>query len=782
MATHKSVLTSRTSSQLDVVQCLCLAIAPFFVVLEIVLIVSTGSRSNKRISFPQFSSTDNILAFGDARLDPASHSFVINHLEPPGGKRVGTCGELVYGNKIRIQDVSTGQVASFSTSFAFRFRSRSGLVSWDNNDPTSFSMGCAFAFAFHHSEGLTAMQHMVSRLGRFGACQAPVYANGRSAMPAFFAVVFQTDYRNSSNPIPGRPRRWPSNNFVTVSSSGQQKEEGEINAYPIHVHDFCLRNETHCEYFSNSLGFTAWLDFDPMQKLEIRLANGSHSSVKKPLRPLIEIPGFQISKELGDEVYLTFWGSSDVNHIEVHEFLSWSFVSSVVGSKSLRQLIRGTDMIRWVALVVGVAGTIAAALIFYFAFWLPKRFRKHRYLNLDGSSGSRVFSFKELRKATKNFSQEEMLGNGGSGTVYRGCLDSPPGSIVAVKRITYESHSAEAAFFAEISSLSQIRHRNVVQLQGWCHEKGRLLLVYEYMPNGSLSECLYERGRNSRNLHNILSLKVRHHILEGVAAALQYLHEDSVQCILHRDIKSSNILLDSDFRARVGDFGLARLLDQNKVEKTTMAAGTLGYMAPEMPYTGKATKESDVYSFGILVLEVICGRRPLDVRAQEPENIVLLQSVWRAHAAGELLTVADQRLLQPASRSLSRTSSLNPNSSFVPSSSNSQNMDISTSVAENEAAERRMVKNLLHLGLLCCLPNPKARPSMGHVNRILLEIDENSDQNDVVSMPPLPANLYFNASTNTHKDSVWSPKAAKSVRSLRMVCSFGCGCSLQDRR
>jgi serine/threonine protein kinase len=320
--------------------------------------------------------------------------------------------------------------------------------------------------------------------------------------------------------------------------------------------------------------------------------------------------------------------------------------------------------------------------------------------------------------------------------------------LVAVKQINYESKNAESFFRAEISSLGQIRHRNVVQLQGWCHEKGRLLLVYDFMPNGGLNEWLHQSGGNFKG--KALSLIMRHNILEGVAAALEYLHEDCPSCVLHRDIKSSNVLLDADFKAHLGDFGLARLMDHHKLEKTTLAAGTLGYMAPEMPYTGRATKESDVYSFGILVLEVVCGRRPLDMQAVEPEDLVLLYSVWRAHEAGTLHSVADPRLQDfQSSRSVALHDDSEPihatQTSHDPLTSNSQNLTDNnvplSTVANGIELQKAMVVHLLHLGLLCCLPNPKARPSMGQVNRILQQMRdmENVSAITEISMPPLPA-------------------------------------------
>ncbi|WRX13478.1 Protein kinase domain - like 10 [Theobroma cacao] len=179
-------------------------------------------------------------------------------------------------------------------------------------------------------------------------------------------------------------------------------------------------------------------------------------------------------------------------------------------------------------------------------------------------------------------------------------------------------------------------HKNLVQLIGWCHEKGEFLLIYEFMPNGSLDSHLFG-GQNQ------LSWAIRYKIALGLASALLYLHEEWEQTVIHRDIKSSNVMLDSNFNARLGDFGLARLMDQELGIKITRPAGTFGYMAPEYVSKGKASKASDIYSFGVVVLEIACGRRSIESKTKEAETS-LLDWVWRSYENERLVNVADEKL------------------------------------------------------------------------------------------------------------------------------------------
>nr|GMD08800.1 L-type lectin-domain containing receptor kinase IX.1-like [Ipomoea batatas] len=250
-------------------------------------------------------------------------------------------------------------------------------------------------------------------------------------------------------------------------------------------------------------------------------------------------------------------------------------------------------------------------------------------------SGPKRYPYSELASATNNFAEEQKLGEGGFGQVYRGFLRDL-NLEVAVKRVSSESKQGIREYTSEVKIISQLRHRNLVPLHGWCHEKGELLLVYEYMTEGSLDSHLFKRK-------SPLNWRFRYKIAQGLASALSYLHEDWEQCVLHRDIKSSNVLLDSSFNARLGDFGLAWLVDHEKAPEKTYLGGTPGYVAPECLFTFKTSKESDVYSFGIVALEIACGRRA--ILTKEPEGgKSLVDWVWDLYGMGKLLEAADPKL------------------------------------------------------------------------------------------------------------------------------------------
>uniref|UniRef100_A0A0E0FE08 Protein kinase domain-containing protein n=1 Tax=Oryza meridionalis TaxID=40149 RepID=A0A0E0FE08_9ORYZ len=360
--------------------------------------------------------------------------------------------------------------------------------------------------------------------------------------------------------------------------------------------------------------------------------------------------------------------------------------------------------------------------------------------DFEKGTGPKRFHYGELAIATDDFSDEHKLGEGGFGSVYRGFLKEL-NLDVAIKRVSKSSKQGRKEYASEVRIISRLRHRNLVQLIGWCHGGGELLLVYELMPNASLDTHLYsanagvlpwplrheivlgigsallylheeweqcvvhrdikpsnimldaafnaklgdfglarlvDHGRGSHttligwchgggelllvyelmpnasldtHLYNanagVLPWPLRHEIVLGIGSALLYLHEEWEQCVVHRDIKPSNIMLDAAFNAKLGDFGLARLVDHGRGSHTTVLAGTMGYMDPECMITGRANAESDVYSFGVVLLEIACGRRPIMADHQsevDEDRIHIAQWVWDLYGNGRILDAADRRL------------------------------------------------------------------------------------------------------------------------------------------
>ncbi|GLJ15648.1 hypothetical protein SUGI_0257440 [Cryptomeria japonica] len=222
----------------------------------------------------------------------------------------------------------------------------------------------------------------------------------------------------------------------------------------------------------------------------------------------------------------------------------------------------------------------------------------------------RMFSYKEMKIATRNFRSK--LGSGGSGSVFKGSLQD--GTLVAVKKMQ-GSRQDEKQFRAEISSLGNIQHVNLVRLRGFCAQGSKRLLIYDYMPNGSLNSLLFTS--NSTSKKKVLDWKTRFEIALGTARGLLYLHEECRCCIIHSDVKPENILLDGDSSPKLADFGLAKLMGRDLSRVLTTTRGTRGYLAPEWISGLPITPKVDVYSFGMTLLEIISGRRNLDLTVQD---------------------------------------------------------------------------------------------------------------------------------------------------------------------
>ncbi|XP_061971514.1 probable serine/threonine-protein kinase PBL21 isoform X4 [Populus nigra] len=243
--------------------------------------------------------------------------------------------------------------------------------------------------------------------------------------------------------------------------------------------------------------------------------------------------------------------------------------------------------------------------------------------NQSPEDGARSFTFRELAAATRNFREVNLIGEGGFGRVYKGRLET--GELVAVKQLNQDGLQGDQEFIVEVLMLSLLHHSNLVTLTGYCTSGDQRLLVYEYMPMGSLEDHLFdlEPGKEP------LSWSTRIKIAVGAARGLEYLHCKADPPVIYRDLKSANILLDNDFQPKLSDFGIAKLgpVGEN-THVSTRVMGTYGYCAPEYAMSGKLTLKSDIYSFGVVLLELITGRKAID-RSKKPgeQNLAAWQNV-----------------------------------------------------------------------------------------------------------------------------------------------------------
>ncbi|XP_068639458.1 G-type lectin S-receptor-like serine/threonine-protein kinase At1g11330 isoform X1 [Aristolochia californica] len=247
-----------------------------------------------------------------------------------------------------------------------------------------------------------------------------------------------------------------------------------------------------------------------------------------------------------------------------------------------------------------------------------------------------IFDFKVVVFATDNFSLANKLGGGGFGPVYKGIL--PGGQEVAVKRLSKSSGQGLQEFRNEVLVISRVQHKNLVRLFGYCIEGEEKMLLYEYMPNKSLDSFIFDSDEQK------LDWAQRFHIIEGIARGLLYLHRDSRLKIIHRDLKASNILLDRELNPKISDFGLARIFGGNQIQaETRRVVGTYGYMSPEYAMEGRFSEKSDVFSFGVLLLEIVSGKKNTGFFNQE-SSLNLLSHAWKLWNDGQALTLIDPKL------------------------------------------------------------------------------------------------------------------------------------------
>ncbi|CAL9229819.1 unnamed protein product [Arabidopsis halleri] len=297
--------------------------------------------------------------------------------------------------------------------------------------------------------------------------------------------------------------------------------------------------------------------------------------------------------------------------------------------------------------VAGVTVILFGILLFLFCKDRHKGYRRDVFVDVAGEVDRRIafgqltrFAWRELQLATDNFSEKNVLGQGGFGKVYKGVL--PDNTKVAVKRLTdFESPGGDAAFQREVEMISVAVHRNLLRLIGFCTTQTERLLVYPFMQNLSLAHRLREIKAGDP----VLDWETRKRIALGAARGFEYLHEHCNPKIIHRDVKAANVLLDEDFEAVVGDFGLAKLVDVRRTNVTTQVRGTMGHIAPEYLSTGKSSERTDVFGYGIMLLELVTGQRAIDFsRLEEEDDVLLLDHVKKLEREKRLGAIVDKNL------------------------------------------------------------------------------------------------------------------------------------------
>ncbi|KAJ1276028.1 hypothetical protein BS78_05G182600 [Paspalum vaginatum] len=492
-------------------------------------------------------------------------------------------GRVVYLQPVRLWDA--GKRASFTTNFSF-------AISADNK----YDRGDGMAFFIGPNSATTTM---------------PSDANG-----AFLGL-----FNNLSNPSnDGSPPKTVGVEFDTHYNIGLDPPE-LASSPPDHI-GIDTKNISSTYY--QGLGgldlsgtMSARVEYDGRSKamsVNLWLANGRHWS----LNGSVDLKAAGVPQD----AYIGFSAATG-DQFEDHQLLSWSFSSTDPSKMELRVIILIA------AACVSLTGFVAA-LVYHILMQRQAQIEVPLPV-------ARKFSYHELSVATKNFSEARKIGAGAFGKVYRGKLRDPRMAPVAVKMLTSENNEQTSKdYVTEIMTLGQISHRNIMKLVGWCSHGDKLLLVYELVTNKSLSEHLHTSER-------LLTWAERYKIVLGVGSAIEYLHTSSDQNpILHRDIKPSNVMLDDEFEAKLGDFGLVRHAPRQGSLKGTTIIGSLDYMDPVSINTNTTSPASDMYSFGVLLLEVATGQIP-KVEAPGLSN-ALVNAVRKSYSKGAVVEMADARL------------------------------------------------------------------------------------------------------------------------------------------
>ncbi|CAL1353903.1 unnamed protein product [Linum trigynum] len=592
----------------------------FFLLLLLTSATAGGAVGNHsfEFDFPAFA-IRNFTLLGDSYLRNGVVGLTRDVTVP-----TSSAGTVIYNDPIPFSDPESAppSAASFSTRFTF---------SIGNVNPSSFGDGLAF-FLSRDNE----------TLGSPGGYLGLVNAS-RLTKNKFVAVEFDTRVDSHFGDPSENHVGFDIDSLISIKTADPLSQGIDLKS---------------------GEQITAWVEYDHVAKvLDVFLS----FSISKPEIPLLSVD-VDLSDNLKGNVYVGFSGSTE-GSTELHSVHSWSFNmtgegsllrprstnpphnvsdnSIVIPSPEIPSSDSGSKNHKKLGLGLGIAGpSFFCACLVIFGYISVKKWQRTRGSSTTtgktelvvASGRPKEFNYREVKSATRGFHSSRIIGKGAFGNVYKAFFVST-GTIAAVKRSRHSHEEGKEEFLAELTIIAGLRHKNLVQLLGWCVEKGELLLVYELMPHGSLDKALHHPHDGGA-----LSWMQRRNVAVGLASALTYLHQECEQQVIHRDIKSSNVMLDANFNARLGDFGLARLMDHDKSPVSTLTAGTMGYLAPEYLHYGKATEKTDVFSYGVVLLEVACGRRPIEREPESQGMVNLVDWVWGLYGEGRVVEAADDRL------------------------------------------------------------------------------------------------------------------------------------------
>ncbi|KAL8268440.1 hypothetical protein R6Q59_002238 [Mikania micrantha] len=379
------------------------------------------------------------------------------------------------------------------------------------------------------------------------------------------------------------------------------------------------------------------------------------------------------------------------------------------------------NIARTTIIVITIVNVVMITLV-----WIFTRFKRKKIHTLSRDKSRQTesienttieslqYNFTTIKAATNDFSEDNRLGQGGFGAVYKGKLID--GHEIAVKRLARNSQQGDMEFKNEILLVSKLQHRNLVRLLGFSIERNERLLIYEFVPNASLDRFIFDPTNNA-----LLDWEMQYNIIKGIAKGLLYLHEDSRLIIIHRDMKASNVLLDEEMNPKIADFGMARLFNPEETQgDTSHVVGTYGYMAPEYVLHGHFSVKSDVFSFGVLVLEMITGQvNKYFMNGENSEN--LLSYAWKSWHNGTILDIIDPTL-------------------------------------KNGSGLSHDITRSIHIALLCVQENAINRPTM---DSVVLKLHSFTD---VLLVPSEPAFYYSSRKTN----GLDKPKMPTSINEVSL--------------